>query len=402
MHSDPTGTTSALHVSEAELQSSFRVEAAKGTNGKRMHTATLFLGGDVMTGRGIDQILPRPSDWRLFERMVHDAREYVALAEHQSGPIPHTVDARYIWGDALEELDRVKPDARIINLETSVTRSNDPWPHKAVRYRMHPANTPCLTSAGIHVCILANNHVMDWGRAGLVETIETLHAAGIKSAGAGRSLAEAWQPAIVESVRGTRFVIIGLGDPSSGIPPEWAATERSAGVALLEDFATSTADKVAETIQRHRGPGSIAVASIHWGPNWGYDVAPSHARFAHALIDRGIDIVHGHSSHHPRPIEIYRKKLILYGCGDFIDDYEGIAGYEEFRDDLALMYFPTVHPGSGELIELRMVGLRIRKMRLERVSRQDAGWLHAVLGRESRPHGTKIIISNTNDLLVSV
>ena len=73
-------------------------------------------------------------------------------------------------------------------------------------------------------------------------------------------------------------------------------------------------------------------------------------RFAHWLVDGGVDIVHGHSSHHPRPIEVYRDRLILYGCGDFIDDYEGIEGYEQYRDDLVLMYFATLSPATGELI----------------------------------------------------
>ncbi|UCH80070.1 MAG: CapA family protein, partial [Nitrospiraceae bacterium] len=69
--------------------------------------------------------------------------------------------------------------------------------------------------------------------------------------------------------------------------------------------------------------------------------------FARKLIDKaGIDIIHGHSSHHVKGIEIYNEKLIIYGCGDFLNDYEGIRGYENFRDDLGLMYFVIVDPSS--------------------------------------------------------
>ena len=75
-------------------------------------------------------------------------------------------------------------------------------------------------------------------------------------------------------------------------------------------------------------------------------------RFAHRLIDGGVDLVHGHSSHHPRPIEVYRKKLILYGCGDLVDDYEGIGSHRGYRDDLRLLYLPRLDPVSGELVEL--------------------------------------------------
>lgn len=161
------------------------------TGQDRDHSAlTLFLCGDVMTGRGIDQILPYPSNPRLYEDYLTSALDYVALAEERVGPIPRSTAFSYIWGDALEELDRVYPDARIINLETSITTSGEPEP-KGINYRMNPANAPCLTAAQIDCCVLANNHVLDWGVAGLHETLETLSANGLKSAGAGRDVVEA-------------------------------------------------------------------------------------------------------------------------------------------------------------------------------------------------------------------
>ena len=114
-----------------------------------MSRITLFLCGDVMLGRGIDQILPHPSDPILHEPYVKNALEYVDLAEEANGPIPRPVDFSYVWGDALSELDRMAPDIRIINLETSVTNSNAYWKTKEVHYRMNPANIPCITAAGI-------------------------------------------------------------------------------------------------------------------------------------------------------------------------------------------------------------------------------------------------------------
>src|SRR5262249_15530203 len=149
--------------------------------------------GDVMTGRGIDQILPHPGDPVLYERHVRDARDYVRLAEAVSGPISRPVDLAYVWGDAIEEMRRA--DVRIVNLETSVTTSDDPWPGRGIHYRMHPANVGCLTAAGIDCCCLANNHVLDWGHPGLEETLRVLDGAGIARAGAGRDAAEAAWPA---------------------------------------------------------------------------------------------------------------------------------------------------------------------------------------------------------------
>ncbi|TIP99701.1 MAG: CapA family protein, partial [Mesorhizobium sp.] len=88
------------------------------------------------------------------------------------------VDEAYVWGDALSELDREAPDARIINLETSITTSLSLAP-KGINYKMNPANIGCLAAARIDCCVLANNHVLDWDEPGLVETLDTLRLAGL-------------------------------------------------------------------------------------------------------------------------------------------------------------------------------------------------------------------------------
>lgn len=125
---------------------------------------TIFLSGDVMTGRGIDQILPRPGDPALREEYRKDARDYVELAEEANGPVPRGAEPRYIWGDVLDELAAVSPAARVVNLETSVTSSDRFWPEKGIHYRMHPENVGGLAAAGIDVCVLANNHSISAGR----------------------------------------------------------------------------------------------------------------------------------------------------------------------------------------------------------------------------------------------
>ena len=165
---------------------------------RELADVTLFLCGDVMTGRGIDQILPHPSKPHLYEPYVRSALRYVEIAEEVSGPIKRPVDFSYVWGDALAELDRVRPQARIINLETAVTAAEDAWPDKGIHYRMHPANVPCIAAANIDCCSLANNHVLDWGYRGLTETVERLHQASIRTAGAGRDEAQAAARAVIE------------------------------------------------------------------------------------------------------------------------------------------------------------------------------------------------------------
>ncbi|MGH1571072.1 CapA family protein [Methylobacterium sp. P31] len=300
----------------------------------------VFLCGDVMTGRGIDQVLPHPSDPALYEDIVHCADVYVRLAERVNGPILRPRAFDYPWGEALAQLEREQPDLRLINLETSITTSNEFLP-KGINYRMHPRNLRCLTAAGVDCCVLANNHVLDWGEHGLVETLQVLRGAGISTVGAGLNEAEAQAPAIFGLAESGRILVFALAIPTSGTPREWRARPDRPGVNVVPDFSIATVLAIAEQVNRHRREGDLVILSIHWGPNWGYDVPIDQRRFAHEVIDRaGISIVHGHSSHHPKGIEVYRGKLILYGCGDFLNDYEGIVGHEEFRGDLTLMYFP--------------------------------------------------------------
>jgi poly-gamma-glutamate synthesis protein (capsule biosynthesis protein) len=351
---------------------------------------TLFLCGDVMTGRGVDQILPHPSGHQILESYVRDARQYVGLAESRNGSIPRPVGGSYIWGDALAQFERVAPDVRIVNLETSVTVSDDYWSGKGINYRMHPENVECLTVAHIDVCGLANNHVLDYGYAGLQETLDTLTRAGLKTAGAGRNLTEARAPAVVPLAGGTRVIVFAIGTETSGIPERWAARKDRPGVEVLPDLSEATAAEIVERARHVRGQHDLVVVSIHWGTNWGYDVPRDHVRFAHRLIDGGVDVVHGHSSHHPRPIEVYRNRLILYGCGDFINDYEGIGGYEEYRDDLVLMYFVTLSSATNRLTALHMTPMQIRKMKLNKAEQADSRWLRETLERVSSPYGAHV------------
>jgi poly-gamma-glutamate capsule biosynthesis protein CapA/YwtB (metallophosphatase superfamily) len=126
------------------------------------------------------------------------------------------------------------------------------------------------------------------------------------------------------------------------------------------------------------------------------------ARFARLLIDAGADLIHGHSSHHPRPIQTYDGKLILYGCGDCIDDYEGIGGYEQFRDDLRLLYFATLRRSTGQLTELRMVPMQARKMRLRHARMADSKWLATILSQISRAGGARISLDPGGTLFLDL
>ncbi|HJW45627.1 MAG TPA: CapA family protein [Lysobacter sp.] len=351
---------------------------------------TLFLCGDVMLGRGIDQILPHPSPPVLHEPYARDARRYLELAENLNGEIPRPAAFAYVWGDALSELARRRPDARVINLETSVTRSDQPWP-KGINYRLHPRNAPCLTAADIDCCVLANNHVLDWERDGLAETLGTLRGLGIQTTGAGTNLMEAQGPAILQRSGGGRVLVFAGATEDSGVPQAWGASASRSGVHHLADLSAKTVSQIAAQVRRHKRESDCVVFSLHWGGNWGYAVSAQQRAFAHALIaEAGVDVVHGHSSHHVKAVEVFRDRLILYGCGDFLNDYEGIEGHEEFRDELGLMYFPTMARTTGRLLDLHMVPTRIRKFRVERADDAGRRWLFETARREYRRFGCDV------------
>jgi poly-gamma-glutamate synthesis protein (capsule biosynthesis protein) len=322
---------------------------------------------------------------------MRSALGYVALAEQASGPIPRPVDFAYIWGDLLADLQRVAHGVRLANLETAVTTSDDYWKGKPVHYRMHPANLPCLTVAGFDCCSLANNHVLDWEYTGLQETIEQLERAGIRTAGAGQKDQAAAAPAILPVPGSGRVLVFALGMPTSGIPHEWAATADRPGVNLVRASSDATVRMLGDQVRALKEPGDIVVASLHWGSNWGYAIPRNHIVFAHWLIDHaGIDLVHGHSSHHVRAIEVYRGKLILYGCGDFLTDYEGIRGQEAYRPDLGLLYFARLALASGKLVHLEMIPTQVRRMRVQRANPADRRWLRDRLDREGQRFGMRV------------
>lgn len=353
---------------------------------------TLFLAGDVMTGRGIDQVLPHPVDPVIYEPYMRSAYGYVELAEQKNGLIPKPVDNSYIWGDALTVLEAIKPDLRIINLETSITKSDGHWPGKGINYRMHPGNIGCLTTARLDCCVLANNHVLDWGHGGLAETLAVLKQAGIKGAGAGIDRQQSQAPAVLAIPGKGRVLIFAYCSGTSGVPSNWAATDERPGVNLLPDLSDQTVLRIKKDVAAIKEPGDLVLVSLHWGGNWGYAISHLESQFAHKLIDdAGVDVIYGHSSHHAKGIEVYQGRLILYGCGDFLNDYEGIEGYEQYRGDLSLMYFPTFEPSTGRLVSMRMVPMQIRRFQTVLAKPDDSQWLMRILSREGEQFGTRLL-----------
>lgn len=374
----------------------------KGRKGNtQMNTIKVLLAGDLMLGRGIDQILKHPSSPQLHESFYRDARDYVQLVERQHGPMPRRVDPHHIWGDALVQIEHAAPDLRIANLETAITRHSEPWPGKGVHYRMNPANLDCIRVSGFKALSLANNHTLDWGRPGLEETLRVLNQAGVRTAGAGTDGQSAWQPAHLPLPDGGEALMFACATTSSGVPQGWAAGVTHSGIALLPDLSEATAREIAADTSHHRSDHGLVVLSIHWGANWAsqgvsgaqstphMQVPLEHRRFARRLIDLGAaDIIHGHSSHHPLPIEVYRGRLILYGCGDLINDYEGIGPRGDLRSDVSCLYFASVDRERGTLQKLHIVPMQMFRFRLVHADAQARRWVQDLMNQGGQPLGT--------------
>lgn len=237
---------------------------------------------------------------------------------------------------------------------------------------MHPGNVKVLNAAGIDHCSLANNHTMDWRYPGLEETIHSLNTANINFSETGNSKNEALEPSLLHS-GDKRIIVFSYGSPTSGIPLEWAAKVNVSGINLLVNPNKKAVREIKQRVNQVKNTGDIVIFSIHWGSNWGYAISLNQKEFAYRLIDEaGVDVIFGHSSHHPLGIEVYNGKLIIYGAGDFINDYEGISGHQHYRGELTLMYFPKIDTENGRLISLKLVPMEIRKFRLNRAGSENA------------------------------
>jgi poly-gamma-glutamate capsule biosynthesis protein CapA/YwtB (metallophosphatase superfamily) len=351
----------------------------------------LMLCGDVMLGRGIDQILRHPSDPRIYERDVQSADVYVELAEAKCGPIPRGVGVSYVWGDAIAALEHEAIDFSIVNLETAVTAVLSAVP-KGINYRLNPRNADVIKAFSIDCCVLANNHVLDWTQDGLIETLNALRRLPVATAGAGANAAEAAAPALLARKGRGRVFVFAFATPTSGVPPSWGAGPHHPGVNLLPDLELYRVTDVRAKVSAVKKKGDIAIASIHWGGNWGHGIPEEQIKFAHALIDEAnIDIVHGHSSHHPKAIEIWHDKLILYGCGDFLNDYEGIVHDRSFCDGLVLAYMAEIdEKHGGKLIGFTMLPFCIHKFRLNLPKLSDVERLSEMLNRECGRFGLRV------------
>lgn len=265
----------------------------------------------------------------MFGRLVNDALE-------QEPP-------EYPWGDTLSVLQGA--DWRLCNLECVISDRGEPWYPKVFHFRSAAKNVAVLSAARIDAVSLANNHVLDYGYDALVETIEILDRDGILHAGAGRNFEEASRVATTE-VASRKLGLLAFTDNE----PDWEATASRPGVFHVPvDLHGERAGRLLEIIRRNAKNLDLLIVSAHWGPNWGYAPPRQHIGLAHALVEAGAGIVFGHSSHVFRGIEFHHNRPILYGAGNFIDDY---AVDEVERNDESFIYALGIKNGTPSGLQL--------------------------------------------------
>ena len=288
-----------------------------------------------------------------------------------------------VWGDLLDELQAL--DGLFINLECCLSTRGQPWKRTrhAFHFRADPDwAVPALERAGVDCCALANNHILDFEEEALVDTLDHLDEHDIAHAGAGRTRADAFEPAVVP-VNDLDVAFVSFTDNT----PEYAATETSPGTAYVEidvdDERTRTAAERTLNRARERRP-DLLIASLHWGPNMVEEPPDSFRAFARWLVDEGVDVVHGHSAHVFQAIEVYRGRPILYDTGDFVDDY---AVDRRLRNDRSFLFEVTVSPG-GAPSELRLQPTEIDDFAVHAAGPDAAEWSRERMRELSAPFGT--------------
>jgi poly-gamma-glutamate capsule biosynthesis protein CapA/YwtB (metallophosphatase superfamily) len=257
----------------------------------------------------------------------------------------------YPWGELLPTLYDV--DLFLVNLECAITSETKRWhdgSYKPFHFRADCTSVETLRVGRVDFAALANNHIGDFGHAGLLETIAVLDRAGISHAGAGENLTAALTPARIDAL-GARVAVVSFAD----YPEQWAAGPSSPGMAFVPVSVTEDFAPVAEALEQARRDADVVVISMHWGPNFG-ERPPRHFRdFAHRALECGADIFWGHSAHIVQGIEVRNGKLILYDTGDFVDDY---AVEPNLRNDLSMLFLVRISPPFIERLELIPVHIR--------------------------------------------
>lgn len=213
------------------------------------------------------------------------------------------------------------------NLESPIT-PGPAVPTGSFTFHADPGAEVALAAANFKILSLANNHLPNYGAAGIADTIKHLDETGIAHAGAGNNLATAGLPAFLE-IKGIKFAFLAYND-SDVVPPGYGASEKRAGTALMD------ITKMPAAVISAKKQADFVIVSMHSGKEYTEDLSPSQTAFAHAAVDAGAELVLGHHPHVTQRVEKYNDKYIFYSLGNFIFDQ---MWSEETRRGVAVKFY---------------------------------------------------------------
>jgi len=271
-------------------------------------TWTLFAGGDIMLDRGVYETLAVKGKGADFPFQGGTA-EITGRCQNCS-PLGWDTPYTRRTGNAGAVRHVVSSaDIAIANFENPAP-DEPKWHKSGTVFSAAPRFIDGLAYAGIDYVSLANNHIRDAGGAGLLQTIRNVTERGIAVSGAGKNLAAARKPAMLEAA-GTKVAILGY----DAIAGSYHATASKIGSAPL-----TGANLKADVAAARRAGADVVIVFPHWGTE--YDPTPfaNQEKLAHLAIDAGADMVIGNHAHWAAAMEVYNGKPIWYALGNFVFD----------------------------------------------------------------------------------
>jgi poly-gamma-glutamate synthesis protein (capsule biosynthesis protein) len=229
--------------------------------------------------------------------------EFLAYAEKNK------IDLLYPF----EELEGyfIDSDILMINIEGPLSRRGERRPGVTTHLSNHPSLLEFLKRRKTCVAVMANNHVMDFGKEGLSDSLELLRSNGIHTVGAGMNKLEANRP-IVVACQGKRIGIFAVTSDESHVGAVIASKD-GAGCGSFESI-----DELKERIHDLRSIADIILVSFHWGNEYFIYPSVEQVRIAREIADAGANLIVGHHPHVIQGIEKYKNSIIIYSIGNFI------------------------------------------------------------------------------------
>jgi poly-gamma-glutamate capsule biosynthesis protein CapA/YwtB (metallophosphatase superfamily) len=271
----------------------------------------LLFGGDVMLGRGVNDVIVRTSPTYPLESLVSITRA---------------------------------ADLFLVNLECAISHRDIIYsgPPKVFYFRADPIAAEVLTSAGVGLVSLANNHALDADYSGLFDTLRILDEKRISHAGAGKNIEAAARPALLK-VKGLRFGVIACSNHQE----DFAAGADLPGIRYVDLSDPRTVNEVIHDIETLAPQVDHVIVSLHWMSNWVQHIPLIYRNLARQMVEAGARIIWGHSPHHFQGVEWIGRSVILYSTGDLIDDY---ATDPHFRNDRQLLFLVTMGQKGAEAV----------------------------------------------------